>query len=726
MTGRRRTVGRSSKITIVGAAAVTASALTVAMAAPTPPVTRDVALTAATGPYTQFVTGSSRAMDSGLVMAGTYGGMAAAFWNPIAGMSGGWLPTFTAHTTRNDLTTYKGLVNASAAAAEGNVVPGITREAVVTVAATTAHTLLPVPGVTDQLETTAETVLVPLSTVSDAIEKLHALNSTPVLGGPLVGIPTVEGVLDALGLTATQTTFETTFNWPLFRADGKTAIGNTFIQLPAQTASVLVPRLLDRLTVGGVSLPDTPPEVQKLVKDALTPLDKVVNTPSVTAWIPAGSGSYHALGYSLGFLAAAPIVVIGPVGALALLPVAGVPSVPLPALPGVPLRATPPVPINRASETMVAVPLAAYGTNLPFGIASFGALAMPIVVSPAAALVSPPLLVTYSRINSGAAFSVGPNGVYYNSGTTLGLFLTSVGVIPVLYSLGAVNAGPNGVGYVGPSVFGLSAVPPVQFRTAQPFQSVGRVVPTRLAVPRVAVPVPVSPAQVTSVLASLGLPLPSLGLPPVALPAVDTSAVTSVVDTGAVTSTVNPVLATATANLPQITKALDGAFGPAAAEIARNVVALNAELLKVAKTVPPPAIPNGSDLPLPTPSVSSVVDNVLPVSAPAATNQPLPAVTGLVENLDVPKTSQPRNRPRLNVITGTGNPVESAVGSARTATGGSDLTAPGGLRSTVQNAPKKVTDAVSGTVKSVTDKVSGAVSGAVGSLGKIGKGGLGG
>ncbi len=714
MTGKRRTVGRSSKITIVGAAAVTASALTVAMAAPTPPVTADVALTAATGPYTQFVTGASHGMDSGLMLMGTYGGMAAGFWNPIAAMSGGWLPTFTARTTRNDLTTYKGLVNASAAAAEGNVVPGITRDAVITVAATTAHTLLPVPGVTDQLETTAGTVLVPLSTVSDAIEKLHALNSTPVLGGPLVGIPTVEGVLDALGLTATQTTFETTFNWPLFRADGKTAIGNTFIQLPAQTASVLVPRLLDRLTVGGVSIPDAPPEVQKLVKDTLTPLDKVVNTPSVTAWIPAGSGSYHALGYSLGFLAAAPIVVIGPVGALALLPVAGIPSVSLPALPGVPLRATPPVPINRASETVIAVPLAAYGTNLPFGIASFGVLTMPIVVSPAAALVSPPLIVTYSRINSGAAFSVGPNGVNYNSGTTLGLFLTSVGIVPVLYSLGAVSAGPNGVGYIGPSVFGISAVPPVQFRTAQPFQSVGRVVPTRLAVPPLALPVPVSPAQVTNVLASLGLPLPPLGLPPVALPPVNTAPVTS---------TVNPVLGTATANLPQITKALDGAFGPAAAEIARNVVALNAELARIAQTIPPPGIPNGSDLPLPTPSVPAVADNLLPVSAPAAPS--LPAVTGLVEDLDVPKTSQPRNRPRLNVITGTGNPVESAVDSARTATGGSGPTAAGGLRSTVQNAPKKVTDAVSGSVKSVTDTVSGAVSGAVGSLGKIGKGGLG-
>lgn len=85
----------------------------------------------------------------------------------------------------------------------------------------------------------------------------------------------------------------------------------------------------------------------------------------------------------------------------------------------------------------------------------------------------------------------------------------------------------------------------------------------------------------------------------------------------------------------------------------------------------------------------------------------------------MPQDPQPRNRSRLNVITGTGNPGESAlVGNARTSTGSGGTNAPGGLRSTVQNAPKRVTDAVSGTVKSVTDTVSGAV----GSLGKLGKG----
>ncbi len=68
----------------MGAAAATASAMTVVMAVPRPPVSADVALAAATGPYTQAVTSSSSGMDSGLMLMGAYGGMAAGFWNPIA------------------------------------------------------------------------------------------------------------------------------------------------------------------------------------------------------------------------------------------------------------------------------------------------------------------------------------------------------------------------------------------------------------------------------------------------------------------------------------------------------------------------------------------------------------------------------------------------------------------------------------------------------------------
>ncbi|KUI40493.1 hypothetical protein AU197_07900 [Mycobacterium sp. IS-1590] len=107
------------------------------------------------------------------------------------------------------------------------------------------------------------------------------------------------------------------------------------------------------------------------------------------------------------------------------------------------------------------------------------------------------------------------------------------------------------------------------------------------------------------------------------------------------------------------------------------------------------------------------------------------AVADVAQNLSIPPAGDPgpRTRPRLNVITGTGNPGgPTTIGNGRTSGGAGGANAPGdlrstvqnttgGLRSTVQDAPKKVTDAVSGTVKSVTDKVSDAVGG----LGKLGK-----
>lgn len=710
MAGKRRNMGRpSKKIAIMGAAAATASAVTVVMAAPKPPATADVALAAATGPYTQAITGASGAVDNGLVFMGYAGGAGAAFWNPIAASSGGWLPTFTAQTTRNDLTTTRGLLNAAAGATEGNVVPGISGDATTNVAAATVHTLVPVPGVTNELDTAADTVLVPLGSIRQAIDALNALNDTPLLGGQLAGIPTVEDVLDVTGLTATQTTFESTFSWPLFGADGKTQIGNTFIQLPSLTASTLVDRIMDKLTIGGLSVPDAPSETRRLISDTLAPLDTIASTPSVTAWIPAGSGSYHALGATLGFLAAAPIVAVGPVGALS--------SVPLPAIPGVPL--------NPASETVVAVPIVAYGADLPFGIAGFGLLTMPAVVTPAAVLVSPPLAVTYTRINTGSAPYVGPNGVYYNSGTTLGLLATSVGILPVLYSLGAVSAGPAGAGVVGPSVFGIGVLPPVQVPTANPLQVLDSANPAALVNPAGLVNTALSTAGLvnpvlnTAGVVSAGV-VPAGVVPAGVVPTQLTGAVTSLglpTHAAAVTAAVNPAISSATATSSLITKALNGSFGPAATEIAQRLVALTAELTKAAHAMPSTA--NGSGLPVSTPPIASVTDNLLAAPPLIAPSEPGAAVTDLVGDIGLPEDA-PRNRPRLNVITGTGNSGESAlVGNSRTSGG---TTASGGLRSTVQNAPKRVTDAVSGTVKSVTDTVKDTVSGAVGSLGKLGNG----
>lgn len=711
MAGKRRSV-QSKKIAIIGAAAATASALTVVMAAPKPPVTADVALAAATGPYTQFVTGASGAVDNGLVFMGYAGGAGAAFWNPIAGMSGGWLPTFTAQTTQDDLTTTRGLLNAAAAASEGNVVPGISSQATTNVVAAAAHTLVPVPGVTNELDSTADSVLLPLASVGQAIDALNALNASLPLGGQLAGIPTVETVLDVVGLTATQTLFESTFSWPLFGADGKTQIGNTFVQLPSLDATTLMQRMRANLTVGGRPLPEAPPEVQKVVNDTLAPLDAIVSTPSVTAWIPAGSGSYHALGATLGFLAAAPIVVVGPVGALS--------SLPLPAIPGVAL--------NPASETVVALPLAAYGADLPFGIAGFGVLAMPVLVTPAAALVGPPLVVTYTRINTGTAPYVGPNGVSYNSGTTLGLLATSVGILPVMYSLGAVSATAAGLGVAGPSVFGVGVVPPVAVPTAAPLQVLDTVNPAALVNPTGLVNTALSTAGLVGPVAGTAGVVAAGALPGVIPPGVVPTQLASVLtplglpaQAAAVAAAINPALNDATATSSVITKALNGSFGPAATQVAQRLVELTTQLTTAAQALPAPSTPPASGLPVSAP-LAPVTDNLLAAPAPTVAGEPGAAVTDLVGDIDLPADA-PRNRPRLNVITGTGNPGDTAlVGNSRTPAGGGGAAAPGGLRSTVQNAPKKVTDAVSGTVKSVTDTVKNTVSGAVGSLGKLGKG----
>lgn len=668
MAGNRN-MGRRSKFAVVGAATVAATALTAAVAAPKPPVVADVALAASAGPYTRTVTDSARAMDSALVFAGAFGGAAAAFWNPVAGWSGGWLPTFTAKTTQRDLTTTGGLLAASSSATQLDLIPGISGDATVATVAATAETLS--PGAGSEVNAAADTVLVPLASIKGVADALDALNRTSVVGSRIAGIPTVEDVLDVIGLTATQTEFVTTFDWPLFAADGKTSIGSTFIQLPSHTASGLVERIRDRITVAGVSLADAPPEVQKLVDDALEPLDEIVSTPTVTAWIPAGSGSYRALGGSLAALAAAPIVVVGPVDALS--------KVPLPA----------PLP-DLGSETMVAVPIAAEGAQLPFGISSFGVVAMPVVITPAGAVVSPPVLASYTRQATPSSTYVGTDGIAYDGGGAVGVLVTSLGVVPVMYSLGSVNAGTSGAGVAGPSLFGVPTVPSTQVGTAPGGQPLD--------------------GPVSQALTDLG-----------------------VADEGAPVSTAlrAPLSSTLGRLDPQIQKALNGVFGPAAKEIAQRIVAFNELLARAAQpaealSAPLPAATAGS----PAPALPA--NSLLGSTAPVVSNTHA-AVADVAPNLNVAAAPEagPRTRPRLNVITGTGNPGGAAtVGNGRTSDGAAGATAPGGLRSTVQNvtgglrstvqdAPKKVTDAVSGTVKSVTDKVGDAVGG----LGKLGKGG---
>ena len=534
MAGKNRNMRRrSTQIAVMGAATTTAAALAAVMAAPEPPVGADVALAAAASPYsTESMTNSSRAFDNYLLFMGSSGGAAAAFWNPIAGMSGGWLPTFTARTTQRDLTTSEGLLDAGAAATELNVVPGISGDATVTIVAAAAETVSPVPGTGDEVEAAVDTILIPLAGIREVIDALHALNDAPLVGRQLAGIPSVEDLLDVLGLTATQTTFESTYSWPIFGLDGTTHVGNTFIQLPSQTAATLATRLGERLTIGGRPVSEAAPEVQQLVGNTLAPLDNIVATPTVTAWIPAGSSTLHTPIGSAGGLVAVPMVAVGPVAALS--------AVPLPEG----------LPDTTQDTAVVAAPIGAWGVESPYGFASFGIVTAPGVVTPAGAFFTPPIPVSYSRLNTPSSSYVGTNGVNYNSGSTVGLLITPVGLVPLVYTLGSFNAGTTGLGFTAPSLFGTAPLAPVQVGSA----------PTRQ-----------SSDPISEALSNLGVPNQS----------------------EAVNAAVNSPVSTAVAPLsPQLAKALNGSFGPAAAEIARTIVALNELLAQASQAIPPASTPN--------------------------------------------------------------------------------------------------------------------------------------
>ncbi|MFT4085822.1 MAG: hypothetical protein QM658_01490 [Gordonia sp. (in: high G+C Gram-positive bacteria)] len=124
--------------------------------------------------------------------------------------------------------------------------------------------------------------------------------------------------------------------------------------------------------------------------------------------------------------------------------------------------------VGGKPDQVTTVPLSAAGVALPFGLLTAGGLYTPGIVTQNGQTVSStlgsrsqglaiPLLGlgvdTTSLLES---FQMGPDGIAYNSGWTLGTIDAGLGVpIPVLYSLGSFNVGPKGVGYTSPSFFGV-------------------------------------------------------------------------------------------------------------------------------------------------------------------------------------------------------------------------------------------------------------------------------
>lgn len=489
----RKSRARAKKIATLGAATATVTALTAGVA-PLPvanaaAVKRDVALSAASGPnYTDLITSSSNSLNNILFAAGNFGGAAADFWNPIAGaLPAGLLPTFDAETEQFDLLTLDGLLGALTTTLESFESPDLTT----------------IPG----LSGLSPTELTAINAALGLVLAPAAVLTAPALalgGGAVALVDGVLGGLDALtllqgvpglddlipGLQVTNTVFHSDYNWSLLGLTGETNVSNLFAQIPSLNGASLITNILSGLSIAGTGNPiSSDPVLEGLVNLALSPLG-VINTPSVTVWAPSGSGNYTLpLGGAVGWLATMPTLAIGTID------VGGVT-----------------VPANGA-ETVVAIPIFAGGAVLPLGLASFGTVATPGLVLPTATGVStilgtnlqtfaiPLIGVSYTSLNTLQASYVGTNGFNFNSGQTIGILTTPLGALPIVYSLGSVNAGSTGFGFTLPSLFTVGLLPSFQVGTAPVQESDDGLIPA--AVPNTFLNLP---TQTTNLASLLGLP----------------------------------------------------------------------------------------------------------------------------------------------------------------------------------------------------------------------------
>ena len=482
MAKHRRKQARKymKKAATVSGAVATATAMTVGMAAPP----------ANASNYTPLITDSSNIFNNLLFINGNVGGTVASFWNPLATLiPGGLLPTFTADTEQLDLTSIDELLIAL-----GKIlplpVPDISGIPGLPANATALLTLGLLPGLLVAVPgvglVTVGTLLAGLGATSLALAALDVTNAflATLPGAPLItGIPSLEDLF-----TVTQTTGNSSYDWPLLGLgpllglSGSTTFSNTFAQVPSLTGSELVTQILDGLDipaigVGGVTL-------EQFVDVLLQGILNGVQTPSVTAWIPAGQGNYGLpLGGQYGWLATMPTLDIGPVIGLS------------------------------DTDTVISVPIVSMGAVLPLGLASFGNAGTPGVVFPTATGIStlghtsvtsfaiPGLGLGFTNLNILASTYVGTNGFNWNGGTNLLTLTTPFGVLPIIYSPGSYNFGTTGFGFTLPSLFGVGLLPPFQIGTAPSQQSPDGLLPASVLNLGLGIP-----TQATDVLTLLGLP----------------------------------------------------------------------------------------------------------------------------------------------------------------------------------------------------------------------------
>lgn len=479
----RKQSQRSKNVALIGAASATATCLTVGAAPPPqhPVSSVAVALAASTGPdYTKLITSLSNSTNDLLFAQGNFQGALAELVQPVVAATGG---TVEAGTTQADLLKLSGVVaalQAILATLNGPNVGGV--PGLPTGASSELSTVF--GGASAALGSTVTALVKVLGGVQDAlalIDKVPGLQNVPTLADLIPG------------LTASLTTYHSEYDLPLgglgtlMGLEGTTTATNFFAQLPSLTAQKLADGILGSITVGGKPLSSIP-GLTATVNKLLAPLN-AISTPSVTAWMPSAGGTYGLpLGGSVGYLVTMPTLDVGPVLLLS------------------------------TTDTVVAVPIAAAGVTLPEDLASFGVIGTPGLVLPTATGVDtiggvslssfsvPSLGISYSNLNVQGANYYGTNGIDYSNGQNVGVLVTPLGAVPIVYSMGSFYLGDNGFGFSGPSLYTIGLTPALKVGTAPTQQSADGVLSASVLNTMFTVGRAVTPTQLTSVTELLGLP----------------------------------------------------------------------------------------------------------------------------------------------------------------------------------------------------------------------------
>ncbi|MGV9858265.1 hypothetical protein ACWDTD_06395 [Gordonia sp. NPDC003425] len=123
--------------------------------------------------------------------------------------------------------------------------------------------------------------------------------------------------------------------------------------------------------------------------------------------------------------------------------------------------------VDGADDYVATVPLFAAGVALPDDLFTTGMQLTPGLVTASGQSVNtvlgsrsataslPMLELSAERTSLLESSHLGPDGIAYNSGWTIAMIKVGDTTVPLVYSRGSFNAGPNGFGFTGPSFLGV-------------------------------------------------------------------------------------------------------------------------------------------------------------------------------------------------------------------------------------------------------------------------------